>query len=64
MKNTSIYRGFEIRQEGNNIDIRRHYPASVHKGFPQEWTPAVRDAASPEQANKQLEDFLARYPKI
>lgn len=60
--NTYKYKGFEIRQSGNDFDVRRDYPASVHKGYPAPFIPAVRNAVSVEQAKIQLEAFIASRP--
>lgn len=53
------YKGFEIRQNGKNFDFRRYYPPAVHKGYPQEFVPAVRGAETFEEANARLDDAIA-----
>ena len=60
MTNQYIYRGFDIRQDGKDFDIRRHYSAKVHKGFPADFIPAVRNAENIDKATKELDAFIEK----
>jgi hypothetical protein len=55
------YKGWDVQRssDGKTVEVRRHYPPSVHKGFPAPFKKIVDNAPSAGQASKQLEDFIA-----
>jgi hypothetical protein len=59
MKNEYYYKGFDVRQDGKNFDVRRHYKSGKQTVETFNWRQAVRNAESIDQAVAQLDNFIA-----
>ncbi len=57
--------GFDIREIYNadkgtkTVDVRRHYSASVHKGFPADWKRIVEDIPA-TQTKERIEEYVSK----